>query len=150
MTFIGNYVCIFFVVLETIFLNGVSIGWGILTAVFKEDELFFHDETWQGLHEPGARTRPKLWWLISVWENIVPECGTGSVSGWHLSIHVLEFLWSPEQVWRHQIKRLYNHVWTNEIVCSTMCFYIQHFLSMECVLLLVLLLTDSGQGYTNR
>ena len=44
MTYIGNYICILFVVLETILLNGVFVGWGILTAVFKEDELFFLDE----------------------------------------------------------------------------------------------------------
>ena len=50
MTFVENYVCIFFVVLETLFLNGVHVGWGILTAVFKEDGLFFHDENWSGLH----------------------------------------------------------------------------------------------------
>ena len=50
MTYVGNYICILFVVLETILLNGVFVGWGILTAVFKEDELFFLDENWQGLY----------------------------------------------------------------------------------------------------
>ena len=50
MTYVGNYICIVFVVLETILLNGVFVGWGILTAVFKEDELFFLDENWHGLN----------------------------------------------------------------------------------------------------
>ena len=48
MTYVGNYICILFVVLETILLNGVFVGWGILTAVFKEDGLFFLDENCHG------------------------------------------------------------------------------------------------------
>ena len=58
MTYVGNYVCILFVVLETILLNGVFVGWGILTAVFKEDGLFFLDENWQGLNRflPSERS----------------------------------------------------------------------------------------------
>jgi len=50
MTPPGNYVCIFLVVLETFLFNGVFAGWGILTAMLKEDELFFHEESWDGLH----------------------------------------------------------------------------------------------------
>ena len=50
MTPPGNYVCIFLVVLETFLFNGVFAGWGILTAMLKEDELFFHEESWNGLH----------------------------------------------------------------------------------------------------
>ena len=49
MTPPGNYVCIFFVVLETFLFNGVFAGWGILTAMLKEDELFFLEESWNGL-----------------------------------------------------------------------------------------------------
>ena len=50
MTPPGNYVCIFLVVLETFLFNGVFAGWGILTAMLKEDELFFHEESWNRLH----------------------------------------------------------------------------------------------------
>lgn len=50
MTPPGNYVCIFLVVLETFLFNGVFAGWGILTALLKEDELFFHEKSWNGLH----------------------------------------------------------------------------------------------------
>ena len=53
MTPPGNYVCIFFVVLETFLLNGVFAGWGILTAMLKEDKLFFHDDSWNGLKSFG-------------------------------------------------------------------------------------------------
>ena len=49
MTPPGNYVCIFFVVLETFLFNGVFAGWGILTAMLKEDELFLPEESWNGL-----------------------------------------------------------------------------------------------------
>ena len=59
MTYIGNYICILFVVLETILLNGVFVGWGILTAVFKEDELFFLDGNWHGLNRLVCSEKPE-------------------------------------------------------------------------------------------
>ena len=63
MTYIGNYICILFVVLETILLNGVFVGWGILTAVFKEDELFFLDENWQGLNRLVRSEKSEDKWM---------------------------------------------------------------------------------------
>ena len=61
MTPPGNYVCIFFIVLETFLINGVFAGWGILTAMLKEDKLFFHEDSWEGSKQrfgPGIRGPP--------------------------------------------------------------------------------------------
>ena len=44
--YIGNYICILFVVLETFLINGAYSGWSILTAMFKEDQLFYHSPNW--------------------------------------------------------------------------------------------------------
>ena len=58
MTPPGNYVCIFFIVLETFLINGVFAGWGILTAMLKEDKLFFHEDSWNGLKKAFRSVDP--------------------------------------------------------------------------------------------
>lgn len=39
MTTLGNYICVIFILLESLLINGIFTGWGMMASMLKSEDL---------------------------------------------------------------------------------------------------------------
>ena len=116
-----------------IFNNYNDFCWKLCMHIFRcfRDIISQWCTRWMGNPNSSFQGR----WVIFSWWELVRAPRTPYIV--HCDDQTYSGPWSPVNVWRRQMKLFSKHVWTKEIVCLTMCFYIRRSLSMECVLLSV-------------
>lgn len=36
----GNYICVIFIIIESLLVNGIFGGWGMMASMFKDEDMF--------------------------------------------------------------------------------------------------------------